>query len=61
MAVVKWGVNRLEDFIFWMSDCFDLVYDVGEGRVWAFKRGASVFNALLPSLLGPALPRGPYC
>ena len=34
MTVVKWGVNRLVDFLFRMSDCFDLVYDVGERRVW---------------------------
>ena len=34
MTVVKWGVNRLVDFLFRMCDCFDLVYDVGEGRVW---------------------------
>ena len=34
MTVVKWGVNRLMDFLFWMSDCLDLAYDVGEGRIW---------------------------
>ena len=34
MTVVKWGVNRLVDSLFRMSDCFDLVYDVGEGRLW---------------------------
>ena len=34
MTVVKWGVNRLVDVLCQMSDCFDLVYDVGEGRVW---------------------------
>ena len=34
MTVVKSGVNRLVDFLFRISDCFDLVYDVGEGRVW---------------------------
>ena len=34
MTAVTWGVNRLVDFLFRMSDCSDLVYDVGEGRVW---------------------------
>ena len=34
MISVNWKLKRLANFLFRMSDCFGLVYDVGEGRVW---------------------------
>ena len=34
MTVVDWRHKRLADFLFWISHCCGLAYDVGEGRVW---------------------------